>query len=98
MAPVFSANNALLNPKFDGYKLKLLEQQDCVQSFELPSPGVTQSTISGRRIVPFTEVSARIKHNHLKVGSKGLLYVDKDGGVVSIEFDVSCEYVPFICL
>ncbi|GAB1520644.1 CS domain-containing protein [Rhizoctonia solani] len=87
MAPVFSANNALLNPKFDGYKLKILEQKDCVQSFQLPSPGVTQSTVSGRRIIPFTEVSARIKHNHLKLGNNGLLYVDQSGGVVSVEFD-----------
>ncbi|KAJ1303213.1 hypothetical protein OPQ81_011412 [Rhizoctonia solani] len=87
MAPTFSANHDLLNPKFDGYKLKILEQQDCVQSFLLPSPGVTQSTVSARRIVPFTEVSARIKHNHLKLGNDGLYYVDQNGGVVMIEFD-----------
>ncbi|CAE6432845.1 unnamed protein product [Rhizoctonia solani] len=87
MAPIFSANHELLNPKFDGYKLKILEQQDCVQTFLLPSPGVTQSTVSARRIVPFTEVSARIKHNHLKIGNVGLYYVDQSGGVVMIEFD-----------
>ncbi|CAE6459192.1 unnamed protein product [Rhizoctonia solani] len=87
MAPTFSANHALLNPKFDGYKLKLLEQQDCVQSFPLPSPGATQSTVSTRRIIPFTEVSARIKHNHLKIGKAGIFYVDQNGGVVAIEFD-----------
>ncbi|KAG8731470.1 hypothetical protein FRC11_004050, partial [Ceratobasidium sp. 423] len=87
MAPIFSANHELLNPKFDGYKLKILEQQDCVQTFLLPSPGVTQSTVSARRIVPFTEVSARIKHNHLKIGNSGLYYVDQNGGVTLIEFD-----------
>ncbi|KAH7337107.1 hypothetical protein B0J17DRAFT_666278 [Rhizoctonia solani] len=87
MTPTFSANHALLNPKFDGYKLKLLEQQDCVQSFPLPSPGATQSTVSTRRIIPFTEASARIKHNHLKIGKSGLFYVDQNGGVVTIEFD-----------
>ncbi|CAE6489061.1 unnamed protein product [Rhizoctonia solani] len=92
MAPVFSANHTLLNPKFDGYKLKILEQQDCVKSFPLPSPGATQSTVSARRIIPFTEVSARIKHNHLKIGQSGLLYVDQNGGVVVIEFDG--DHVP----
>ncbi|KDN39437.1 hypothetical protein RSAG8_08843, partial [Rhizoctonia solani AG-8 WAC10335] len=35
MAPIFSAKHALLNPKFDGYKLKIFEQQACVQSFPI---------------------------------------------------------------
>ncbi|KAG8714074.1 hypothetical protein FRC09_018033 [Ceratobasidium sp. 395] len=90
MAPLaFSHNQSLLNPKFDGYKLKLLEQEDCIRTHALPPPGVTQAAISGRRIVPFTEVSARIKHNHLRVGlgEKELAYVDQNGGVVLVTID-----------
>ncbi|KAG8742507.1 hypothetical protein FRC10_001341 [Ceratobasidium sp. 414] len=87
--PSFSHNPSLLNPKFDGYKLKLLEQSDCIRTYPLLSPGVTQATVSGRRVVPFTEVSARIKHNHLRVGLSGedLVYVDRNGGVVLVTID-----------
>ncbi|QRW06576.1 CS domain-containing protein [Ceratobasidium sp. AG-Ba] len=101
MAPAtFSANTSLLNPKFDGYKLKILEQSDCVRTFALPAPGVTQSTVSGRRIVPFTEVSARIKHNHLKAGISDdefsyVAYVDQDGGVMMVMIDN--EQTPTFC-
>ncbi|KAG9096415.1 hypothetical protein FRC06_008691 [Ceratobasidium sp. 370] len=90
MAPSFSHNPSLLNPKFEGYKLKILEQSACVRTYPLPPPGATQATVSGRRIVPFTEVSARIKHNHLRVGLSGedFVYVDKNGGVVLVTVDV----------
>lgn len=92
MAPLaFSPNSSLLNPKFDGYKLKILEQATCVHSFPLPAPGASQSTVSARRIVPFTEVSARIKHNHLRVSSdgEGCVYIDQNGGVVYVTLSVS---------
>ncbi|KAF8606966.1 hypothetical protein BDV93DRAFT_488925 [Ceratobasidium sp. AG-I] len=84
--PAFSPNSSLLNPKFDGYKLKLLEQTTCVYAFSLPAPGASQSTVSTRRIVPFTEVSARIKHNHLRVAldGEGCVYIDQNGGVVYV--------------
>lgn len=92
MAPaVFSAKSSLLNPKFDGYKLKILEQDACVHSYALPAPGASQSTVSARRVVPFTEVSARIRHNHLRVSldGEGLVYIDQNGGVVYVKLSVS---------
>jgi hypothetical protein len=98
--PVFSPNPSLLNPKFDGYKLKLLEQEACIRTFSLPPPGVTQATVSARRIVPFTEVSARIKHNHLRNGLEGddIAYIDKDGGVVLVKLNVSLWFGPLFGL
>ncbi|KAG9120405.1 hypothetical protein FRC07_004118 [Ceratobasidium sp. 392] len=87
--PIFSHKPSLLNSKFDGYKLKILEQSDCIRAYPLPPPGVTQAAVSGRRIVPFTEVSARIKHNHLRagLGEDELVYVDQNGGVVLVKID-----------
>ncbi|KAB5593070.1 NudC domain containing protein [Ceratobasidium theobromae] len=87
MPPLFFANSTLLNPKFNGYKLKILEQENCVSNFPLPPPSATQSTVSARRIIPFTEVSARIKHNHLYIGPDGPVYVDQSGKVVLIKLD-----------
>lgn len=98
MAPqAFSPKSSLLNPKFDGYKLKILEQDTCVRSYALPAPGATQSTVSTRRVVPFTEVSARIKHNHLRASpdGTGAVYVDQNGGVIQIKLSVSLSTLLF---
>lgn len=70
MSQVFPVDRSLLNPKFDGYKLKVAANPSAQLSYGLPAPGATQSTISSRATkapLSFEEVQSRIKHNHLAV-------------------------------
>ena len=81
-------DRSLLNPKFEGYKLDPVSESDCVYKYRLPSPGVTQSTVSPARQLSFPEVQSRIRHNHLATGYDGrLAYIDKDGGVILTVLD-----------
>jgi hypothetical protein len=91
---------SLLNPKFESYKLALIEQSDAVNQYALPSPGASQSTISGHNHLSFKEVQSRIRHNHLCVGwGNECMYVDKDGGVVLVVMnEVSVLEILYISL
>ena len=84
----FATNRSLLNPKFEGYKLSLLEQDEHVSNYPLrfrPS----QANVSGRTKthLSFEEVQSRITHNHLAISSdnKSALYVDGDYNVIGVE-------------
>jgi len=80
------AQRALLNPRFEGYKLQALEESEHVSLYHLPAP-TTQATVSGRSFLSFQEVANRIKHNHLAiVDHRCALYIDAQGGVHSISF------------
>ncbi|TDL22209.1 hypothetical protein BD410DRAFT_271454 [Rickenella mellea] len=87
---VFNVNRDLLNPKFEGYKLFPVSQDEAILRFPLPSHP-TQANISGRTKTPLSleEVQSRITHNHLAVGIDGNvgLYVDEDFRVVVVRID-----------
>ncbi|KAF7978515.1 hypothetical protein HWV62_45683 [Athelia sp. TMB] len=87
--PLFSPNRSLLNPKFEGYKLDPLSQEDVVLRHELPFK-ITQSTVSARRSpISMQEVQSRITHNHLTIAGQGnrALYIDAEFRVVLIDID-----------
>ncbi|KAG6830130.1 hypothetical protein H0H87_009028 [Tephrocybe sp. NHM501043] len=60
----FQPNRALLNPKFEGYKLDPVSQEEIVVRFPLQFKP-TQATVSGKSPLSFQEVQSRITHNHL---------------------------------
>ncbi|KAA1469981.1 CS-domain-containing protein [Dentipellis sp. KUC8613] len=82
----YSPNRSLLNPKFDGYKLHAISQEDVVAAFPLEYKP-TQSTVSTRAPLSFQEVQSRIRHNHLSISPEGrrAVYVDSDFRVVLID-------------
>lgn len=85
-------NGALLNPKFEGYKLDALEESEHVVHHGLdPAHRPRQAAVSGRSLLSFHEVQSRIRHNHFYVSPDGrrAVYVDGDMKVVSVEFGVS---------
>ena len=86
----FIANRQLLNPKFEGYKLEPLNQDQVISRFPLTHK-VSQSTVPTRSPLSFQEVQSRITHNHLTVSTDGrsAVYVDEDFNVVSITISVS---------
>ncbi|ESK95009.1 tumor antigen cml66-l [Moniliophthora roreri MCA 2997] len=80
---IFQVNRKLLNPKFEGYKLDPVDQDQAVSRFHLPHK-VSQSTAPTRSLLSFQEVQSRITHNHLHVSSNGAIYIDEGYNVVLI--------------
>ncbi|KAG8994059.1 hypothetical protein FRB93_001730 [Tulasnella sp. JGI-2019a] len=95
----FPVNNALLNPKFDGYKLHALDVESSLTCHDLPPPGATQSTVSAGASAPLTfeEVQSRIRHNHLSSGTSNgtFAYVDSAGSLVVARIDPNTRNVSF---
>ncbi|KAL0069760.1 hypothetical protein AAF712_003029 [Marasmius tenuissimus] len=89
----FTADRQLLNPKFEGYKLEPLDQDQVISRFALTHKA-SQSTVPNRSPLSFQEVQSRITHNHLTIATDGstAVYVDEDFNVVSIT--ISDELVP----
>jgi hypothetical protein len=83
---MFHTNKALLNPKFEGYKLHIIPQDDSIFRFPL-THRPSQTAISGKVPLTFQEVQSRITHNHLTVhGESGrAVYIDADFNLVLIE-------------
>lgn len=83
----FQADRTLLNPKFEGYKLSPLSQEEAITHHSLhyiPS----QSNISGRNPLSFQEVQSRILHNHLTISPDGrAVYVDSELRVILVTLD-----------
>ncbi|KZT73786.1 hypothetical protein DAEQUDRAFT_354264 [Daedalea quercina L-15889] len=82
----FKPNRALLNPRFEGYKLSPILQEQAVSHYGLqyrPS----QMNVSGRSHVTFQEVQSRISHNHLALCTQdgSAAYVDEELRVVSVK-------------
>ncbi|KAL5501082.1 hypothetical protein ACEPAH_9469 [Sanghuangporus vaninii] len=83
----FVTNRSLLNPKFEGYKLSPLAQDDHVSRFPLTAHP-TQANVSGRLRTPlsFEEVQSRITHDHLAI-SHDSRSVDDDFNVIRVVFN-----------
>ncbi|KAG1822860.1 uncharacterized protein BJ212DRAFT_1296804 [Suillus subaureus] len=83
----FTPNHALQNPKFEGYKLEVISQEDAVTRFGLEYRP-TQVANSGRSPLSFKEIQSRITHNHLAManGSGRCLYIDSEHHVILVDF------------
>jgi hypothetical protein len=86
----FVLDKALANPKFEGYKLQIIDQDEAIRRYSL-SYLPSQSAATGRSLLTFKEVQSRVSHNHLCVPSTGnssrALYIDGEYQVVLLEFD-----------
>ncbi|KAG0693180.1 hypothetical protein DFH29DRAFT_816611 [Suillus ampliporus] len=82
----FTPNHDLLNPKFEGYRLEVISQEDAVTRFGLEYRP-TQVANSGRSPLSFKEVQSRITHNHLATanGSGRCLYIDSEHRVILVD-------------
>ncbi|KAJ2353517.1 hypothetical protein GGF43_003480 [Coemansia sp. RSA 2618] len=85
---------ALLNPRFDGYKLRLVdsdgrdEQQRAVQTYPLANlSSVEPQHIASNTLLAFNEVYSRIHYNHLSIGprSNTVIYIDSERQVYLAE-------------
>lgn len=85
---LFRVDRSLLNPKFEGYKLSILPQEEAVSQFPLVNRP-TQVATSGKVPLAFQEVQSRITHNHLVVhnGSGRAVYIDAEYSIILVELD-----------
>ena len=82
----FTPTHGLLNPKFEGYKLRLLDQDDVVRRYDLPYK-TTQASSYGKSPLTFQEVQSRITHNHFvssTIKGRGI-YVDTNHQVIVVD-------------
>lgn len=81
----FAIQRALLNQKFESYKLDVLSQET-VSRYDLPFKP-SRATVSGSTPLTFQEMQSRISHNHLSLESEtGLaVYVDSANQVVVVD-------------
>jgi hypothetical protein len=81
----FAIQRALLNQKFESYKLDVFSQE-AVSRYDLPFKP-SRATVSGSTPLTFQEMQSRISHNHLSLESEtGLaVYVDSANQVVVVD-------------
>ncbi|KAJ7134604.1 hypothetical protein C8R44DRAFT_870222 [Mycena epipterygia] len=86
---MFTTNRSLLNPKFEGYKLDAIAQENSVARHNLQYT-VTQATVSTNSPLSFQEVQSRITHNHISVAPHGsrAVYVDAQYRVILVELEL----------
>ena len=82
----FHVDRALLNPRFEGYKLSPITQEQAVSHYSLQYKP-SQLNVSGRSHISFQEVQSRISHNHLTLCQEdgSFVYVDGELRVVSVK-------------
>ncbi|CAI2190865.1 17357_t:CDS:2, partial [Funneliformis geosporum] len=82
----------LLNPKFEGYKLKVFDENSRLLHFQLPPPGIKLSKIPTNLKLSYKEIQSRSHFNHLFKGfetkERGIcFYFDSENFVILIEYD-----------
>ncbi|CAG8565862.1 5498_t:CDS:2 [Paraglomus brasilianum] len=86
-------NRDLLNPTFEGYKLKLLNEDECIIRTDLPAPGISIQMVPSGTQLSYKEVQSRVLYNHLFSGynldeGKGAaFYFDSDLRLVLVEYN-----------
>ncbi|KAJ7459842.1 hypothetical protein FB451DRAFT_562194 [Mycena latifolia] len=87
---MFTTERGLLNPKFEGYKLDAISQENSVARHNLQYT-LTQATVSTHSPLSFQEVQSRITHNHISVAPHGsrAVYVDAQYRVILVGLDLT---------
>ncbi|THH12201.1 hypothetical protein EW146_g7784 [Bondarzewia mesenterica] len=84
----FRPNHTLLNPKFEGYKLDSISEDNLPVHHALQRRP-SQTAFSGKVPLSFQEVQSRIRHNHLAISpdTKQAVYIDAELRVIAIKLD-----------
>ncbi|KAJ1931234.1 hypothetical protein FBU59_006784, partial [Linderina macrospora] len=79
----FKINTDLLNPKFEGYQLRLLDDAKAIRSFLLSSDPVHPRQLPSNTHLTYDETSHRVRFNHLFPGPQPgtFLYIDQGNHV-----------------
>ncbi|KAL8283338.1 hypothetical protein RQP46_005748 [Phenoliferia psychrophenolica] len=83
----FTPDRALLNPKFESYKLQPAAAS-ATSLYALPSPGLHLRPLPDHARLSYAEVQERVRHNHLSLGLGGeAVYVNGELQVIAIQLD-----------
>ena len=85
---MFTPSRSLLNPKFEGYRLDAISQEDIVERYPLQYRP-TQVADSGKSPFSFQEIQSRITHNHLTLSYEAAraAYIDAASRVILIDIN-----------
>ncbi|KAJ1949551.1 hypothetical protein EC988_004726 [Linderina pennispora] len=77
----FRVDTDLLNPRFEGYQLRLLDDDTAIRSFALGSGPVQPRQLPSNTYLTYDETSHRVRFNHLFPGPlrDTFMYIDKGG-------------------
>ncbi|KAJ2036231.1 hypothetical protein GGI03_000823 [Coemansia sp. RSA 2337] len=77
----FKPDTALLNPRFDGYKLRLADSEDTTSVYSLESEAVSPQKLPSSTPLSYDEASFRVHYNHLFIGPRDstFIYIDTAG-------------------
>ncbi|KAI8584778.1 hypothetical protein K450DRAFT_217981 [Umbelopsis ramanniana AG] len=86
----FKSDRALINSKFDGYKLQVFPDDTNVHRFALPNV-LSLPKLATNSKMSYRELQARVKFNHLFPSHrKGLtFYVDSSYSVIAVDYDAA---------
>lgn len=93
IVPIKPTRN-LLNPKFEGYKLELFDEQVGLISVPLPQPSIAVPKVPLHEKLSYKEIRSRVHYNHLFAGydtceGHGIAYYfDSDFRIVLVEYDL----------
>ncbi|KAJ2793426.1 hypothetical protein H4R21_005902, partial [Coemansia helicoidea] len=88
---------ALLNPCFDGYRLRLVDSS-AVRTFPLQSAPVQPQLLASNELFTYDEVCSRIHYNHLFPGPQQGTFVYFAGGTRAVLVDTRSEGAPLFTL
>ncbi|KAJ2766240.1 hypothetical protein IWQ57_004450, partial [Coemansia nantahalensis] len=83
----------LLNPCFDGYRLRLVDSS-AVRTFPLQSAPVQPQLLASNELFTYDEVCSRIHYNHLFPGPQQGTFVYFAGGTRAVLVDTRSEGAP----
>lgn len=84
----FPCDRALLNPKFESYKLEIPSDVNVSTIYKLPGSGKKLRTLPDHTRLSYAEVQARVRHNHLSSGLNGeVVYIDGELAVIAVTLD-----------
>lgn len=81
----FTPDLSLLNPKFESYKLRLVDDDVKARSHRLPAT-VRLAPVADYARLSYEEAQERARHNHLSPGQDGsLVYIDASLRVIAVQ-------------
>ncbi|KAJ2688070.1 hypothetical protein IWW39_002488 [Coemansia spiralis] len=85
----FQPDTALLNPRFDGYKLRLAESDNATKIYSLESKTASPQKLPNSAQLSYDETYFRVHYNHLSIGPRDgtFVYIDSAGVAHMISVD-----------
>ncbi|CAG8528924.1 6258_t:CDS:2 [Ambispora leptoticha] len=89
---VIKPNRNLLNPKFEGYRLNIFDDEKHLLRVPLPEPGINIPKVPVNANLSYNEMHSLVHYNHLFAGFTAdignALYFDSELQIILVEYDL----------